>query len=36
MGYPDNASYAVVGYIITAVVLLVYTVSLHLRIRKER
>ena len=36
MGYPDNAAYAVVGYVITAVVLLAYTLSLHLRIRKDR
>ena len=36
MGYPDNAAYAVAGYIITSVVVLVYAVSLHFRIRKER
>jgi hypothetical protein len=36
MGYPDNAAYAVVGYIITTVVVLVYAASLHIRIRKER
>jgi hypothetical protein len=36
MGYPDNAAFAVVGYIITSVVVLVYTASLYVRIRKER
>ncbi len=36
MGYPDNAVFAVVGYGIAAVVVLAYTVSLYLRIRKER
>jgi hypothetical protein len=36
MGYPDNAVYAIVGYVITTVVILAYTLSLHLRIRKER
>jgi hypothetical protein len=36
MGYPDNAAFAVAGYIIASVVVLVYTVSLYLRIRKER
>ena len=36
MGYPDNAVYAVAGYIITSVIVLVYAVSLYLRIRKER
>ena len=36
MGYPDNSAYAVVGYIITSAVLLAYTLSLYLRIRKER
>ncbi len=36
MGYPDNAVYAVVGYVITTVVVLAYAVSLFLRIRKER
>ena len=36
MGYPDNASYAVAGYIIVSVLMLAYTVSLYLRIRKER
>ncbi len=36
MGYPDNAAYAVVGYVITSVVLLSYTVSLYVRLRKER
>ena len=35
MGYPDNASFAIAGYIITSVVLLIYTVSLFVRIRKE-
>jgi hypothetical protein len=36
MGYPDNAAYAVVGYMITSVVVLAYTVSLYIRIRMER
>ena len=36
MGYPDNAVYAIVGYMITTVVILGYTLSLHFRIRKER
>jgi len=36
MGYPENAAYAVAGYIVTSVVVLVYAVSLYLRIRKER
>lgn len=36
MEYPDNAAYAVVGYVITAVVVLAYALSLYLRIRKER
>jgi hypothetical protein len=36
MGYPDNAAYAVVGYVITTVVVLAYVASLHIRIRKER
>ena len=36
MGYPDNAAYAVVGYIVTAVVTLAYAASLYYRIRKER
>jgi len=36
MGYPDNAAYAVAGYIITTVVVLSYTLSLYLRIKKER
>jgi hypothetical protein len=36
MGYPDNAAYAVVGYVMTSVVVLAYTLSLYVRIRKER
>jgi hypothetical protein len=36
MGFPDNGAYAVAGYIIATVVVLAYTVSLYLRIRKER
>jgi hypothetical protein len=36
MGSPDNAVYAVVGYVVTAVVVLAYVVSLHVRIRKEQ
>ncbi len=36
MGYPDNAVYAVAGYIIASAVILAYSVSLFLRIRNER
>ena len=36
MGYPDNGVYAVVGYALTAIVVLAYTVSLYVRLRKER
>ena len=36
MGYPDNAGYAVAGYIIASAVVLAYSVSLFLRIRNER
>lgn len=36
MGYPDNAAFAVAGYIIATVVVLVYSVSLFVRIRRER
>ncbi len=36
MGFPDNAIYAVVGYIIATAVVLAYSVSLFLRIRNER
>jgi len=36
MGYPDNAAYAVAGYIIASAVVLAYAVSLFLRIRKVR
>ena len=36
MGYPDNAAYAYVGYIIASAIVLAYTLSLYLRIRKER
>jgi hypothetical protein len=36
VGYPDNAAYAVVGYIIASIVVLAYTASLYIRIRKER
>lgn len=36
MGYPDNAAYAVAGYVIASVVVLAYSVSLFLRIRKQR
>jgi len=36
MGYPDNAAYAVAGYVIASIVVLAYSVSLFLRIRRER
>jgi hypothetical protein len=36
MEYPDNGAYMVAAYIIVAVVVLAYTVSLMARIRKER
>lgn len=36
MGYPDNAAYAVAGYVIASVVVLAYTMSLYVRIRNER
>ena len=36
MAFPDNAAYAVVGYVVTTVVALAYTLSLYIRIRKER
>lgn len=36
MGYPDNAAYAVAGYVVTVIVLLMYTFSLYHRIGKER
>ena len=36
MGYPDNAAFAVAGYLVASVVVLTYTVSLFIRIRKAR
>jgi hypothetical protein len=36
MGYPDNAAYAVVGYVVTLAVVSAYTLSLYVRIRKVR
>ena len=36
MGYPDNAVYAVTGYIIASAVVLAYSISLFIRIRNER
>ena len=36
MGYPDNAAFAVAGYMVASVVVLAYTVSLFIRIRKAR
>lgn len=36
MQYPDNGAYMVVAYVITAVVVVVYAVSLAWRVRKER
>lgn len=36
MGYPDNSGYMVAAYTVAAVVVLVYSVSLYLRVRKYR
>ncbi len=36
MEYPDNGGYMVAAYIITAVVVLAYALSLAYRLRKER
>lgn len=35
MQYPDNGSYMVVAYVITAVVLLAYAVSLAWRVKRD-
>jgi hypothetical protein len=34
--YPDNGAYMVAAYIVTAVVILVYSVTLYLRVKKHR
>lgn len=36
MGYPDNGGYMVAAYIVAAVVVLVYSLSLYLRLRRYR
>lgn len=36
MPYPDNGAYMIAAYVITAVVVLAYAVSLIYRLRKER
>lgn len=36
MDYPDNGGYMVAAYIITAVVVLAYALSLAYRLHKER
>jgi hypothetical protein len=36
VGYPDNSGYMVAAYTVAAVVVLVYSVSLYLRVRKYR
>jgi len=36
MGYPDNAIYAIVGYVVTTSILVGYAVVLFLRTRKEQ
>ena len=36
MGYPENGGYMVAAYIVAAVVLVGYTVSLYVRLRRER
>ena len=35
MGYPDNGAYMVAAYIVAAVVLIVYSVGLSVRIMRE-
>ncbi len=34
MGYPDNGGYMIAAYVITAVVVVAYAVSLLIRIKK--
>jgi len=36
VGYPDNSGYMVAAYTVAAVVVLVYSVTLYLRVRKYR
>ena len=36
MGYPDNGGYMVAAYTVAAVVVLVYSLSLYLRVRRYR
>lgn len=36
MGYPDNGGYMVAAYAVAAVVVLVYSLTLYLRVRRYR
>jgi hypothetical protein len=36
MGYPENGEYMVAAYTVAAVVVLVYAISLYLRVRQYR
>ncbi len=36
MGYPDNGAYMIAAYVVTAVVVLGYAVSLWYRLRNDR
>ena len=36
MGYPDNGGYVVAAYAVAAVVVLVYSLTLYLRVRRYR
>ncbi len=36
MQYPENAGYMIAAYVVTAVVIVVYAVSLLYRLRKHR
>ena len=36
MGYPDNGGYMVAAYAVAAVVVLTYSISLYLRVRRYR
>lgn len=35
MGYPDNGAYMIAAYVVTAIVLIVYSVGLVIRFKKE-
>jgi hypothetical protein len=34
--YPENAGYMIAAYVVTAVIVLAYAVSLYLRVRRQR